>query len=78
MGTMSFYGLYVNIGTMMSIAHGGNGAWTHGEMANTWALATARSGDLRWDSMKFYRSTPAKMTLPIVQLIASSFSDGIP
>jgi hypothetical protein len=55
-GTMSSSGLRVNIGTMLSIAHGGYGAWTHGEMANTWALATAQSGDLRGDTIKYYGS----------------------
>jgi hypothetical protein len=55
-GTMSSYGLRVNIGTMLSIAHGGYGAWAHGEMTNIWALATAQSGDLRGDTMKYYGS----------------------
>ena len=54
MGTMSSYGLCVNIGTMMSIAHGGYGAWARGEMANTGALATAQSGDMCGDTMKYY------------------------
>ena len=53
---MSSYGLHVNIGTMMSIAHGGYGAWARGKMANTRALATAQSGDLRGDTMKYYGS----------------------
>jgi hypothetical protein len=55
-GTMSSYGLRVNIGTMMSIAHGGYGTWARWEMANTRALATVQSGDLREDTMKFYGS----------------------
>jgi len=55
-GTMSSYGLRVNIGTMLSIAHGGYRAWAHGEMTNIWALATAQSGDLRRDTMKYYGS----------------------
>jgi hypothetical protein len=56
MGTMIFYGLRVNLGTMLSIAHGGYRAWVHGEMANTWVLATVQSGDLRGDTMKYYGS----------------------
>jgi len=56
MGAMSSYGLRVNIGTMLSIAHGGYRAWAHGEMANMWALATAQSDDLRGDTMKYYGS----------------------
>jgi hypothetical protein len=55
-GTMSSYGLRVNIGTMLSIAHCGYGAWAHGEMANMWALAMAQSGDLRGNTMKYYGS----------------------
>jgi hypothetical protein len=55
-GTISSYGLRVNIGTVLSIAHGGYGAWANGEKANTWALATAQSGDLRGDTMKYYGS----------------------
>jgi len=55
-GTLSPYGLRVNIGTMLSIAHRGYGAWAHGEMANMWALATAQSGNLRGDTMKYYGS----------------------
>jgi hypothetical protein len=51
---MSPYGLRVNIGTLMSIAHGGYRAWARGETANTRALATAQSGDLRGDTMKYY------------------------
>jgi len=56
MGAMSSYGLRVNIGTMLSIAHGGYRAWAHGEMANMWVLATAQSDDLRGDTMKYYGS----------------------
>jgi len=55
-GTVSSYGLRVNIGTVLSIAHVGYGAWAQGEMASTWALATAQSGDLRGDTMKYYGS----------------------
>ena len=46
----------MNIGTMLSIAHGGYRAWAHGEMANMWVLATAQSDDLRGDTMKYYGS----------------------
>ncbi|KAF8242628.1 hypothetical protein K440DRAFT_107421 [Wilcoxina mikolae CBS 423.85] len=53
---MSSYGLRVNIGTVMSIAHGGSGARAHGEIANTRALATTQSGDLCGDSIKYYGS----------------------
>jgi hypothetical protein len=53
-GTMSSYGLHVNIGTMISIVHSGYGAWACREMANTQALATAHSGDMCGYIMKYY------------------------
>ena len=64
-GTMSSYGLRVNIGTMLSIAHGGYRAWAHGEMANMWALGTAQSDDLRRDTMKYYGSMQPSSSIKV-------------
>jgi hypothetical protein len=39
---------------MISIAHGGYGAWARAEMANTRALATAESDAMSGNTMKYY------------------------
>jgi hypothetical protein len=56
-GIVKSYRMHLNSQNMMSIAHGGYGAWVHGTMANKWELEMAQSGYPHRDTMKYNRST---------------------